>query len=124
MSQDIVSDALNRIMNAERARKKEVRIKQHSKLLMSILAIAKLKGYVKNYGLEKKELVVEIGKLNSCKAVKPRYMIRVGEIEKYVKRYLPAKDIGILVISTSKGLVTHLTAYERNFGGSLIAYFY
>jgi len=46
MSQDVVSDALNQMMNAVRAGKSFVEIKRHSKLLLSILAIAKLKGYV------------------------------------------------------------------------------
>jgi small subunit ribosomal protein S8 len=124
MSQDVISDALNKMLNAERAGKNVISIKRHSKLLLSVLAIAKLRGYVKNYRLENNVLSVEIGKLNSCRAIKPRFVVQVDEIEKYTKRYLPAKDIGILVVSTSQGLMTHHTAEEKNIGGALIAYFY
>jgi small subunit ribosomal protein S8 len=46
------------------------------------------------------------------------------EIESYMRRYLPARDMGILIISTNKGLLTHKQAYEQNLGGVLIAYFY
>jgi ribosomal protein S8 len=46
MSQDIVADALNQIMNAKKARKKELVIKKHSKLLRNILDIAKESGYL------------------------------------------------------------------------------
>lgn len=124
MSQDIVANAINQIMNAKRALKKEIEIKSHSKFLLSILAIAKLNYYIKNYRTEGKVLKVEIGKLNGCRAIKPRTMVQVKEIEKYIKRYLPAKNIGIIVVSTSSGLVTHRTALEKNIGGSLVAYFY
>ncbi|MCA9485672.1 MAG: 30S ribosomal protein S8, partial [Nanoarchaeota archaeon] len=49
MSQDIVADTLNQMMNIRRAGKTELTVKKHSKLLLSVLAIAKLKGYVKEY---------------------------------------------------------------------------
>ncbi len=124
MSHDIVADALNKIMNAKRARKSTVRITQHSRLLLSVLAIAKLKGYVKHYAVDGRTLTVEIAKLNGCNAIKPRFMLQAAELEEFAKRYLPARDIGILIISTSQGLMTHQTAQEKNIGGSLVAYFY
>ncbi len=124
MSQDVIADALNKMLNADKASKSSVSFGRHSKLLVSVLAIARLRGYVKNYRIENNILNVEIGKLNFCKAIKPRFVVQVEEIDKYVKRYLPAKDIGVIIISTSKGLMTHQTAQEKNIGGSLIAYFY
>jgi small subunit ribosomal protein S8 len=124
MSQDTVADALNQMMNAKRANKKEVTIKRYSKLLLSVLAIAKLKGYVKEYKTEGTTLKITLGKLNACNAIKPRFMVQVPEVDRFTQRYLPAKGLGILIISTSQGLMTHLTASEKNIGGSLIAYFY
>jgi small subunit ribosomal protein S8 len=124
MSQDVIADALNKILNAAKAGKTALTINRHSKLLLSVLAIAKLKDYLKNYRVEKNVLNVEIGKLNFCRAIKPRFVVRVSEIEKYVKRYLPAKEMGTIIISTSQGLIAHNTAQEKNIGGSLIAYFY
>jgi len=124
MSQDIVSDALNQMMNALRANHTSLVVKHHSKLLLSVLAIAKLKGYVKSYKVEGNNLTIELDKLNGCKAIKPRYFISVADIDKYVARYLPAKNLGILIVSTSQGLMTHQTAEEKNLGGSLIAYMY
>ncbi len=124
MSQDIISDGLNQMMNALRARKSSVVIKKTSKIFSSILAIAKLKGYIKEYKLTNNELKVEFEKLNKCQAIKPRYMVSVDEIGKFVKRYLPAKNFGIIIISTSKGLMTHQTAIEKNIGGCLVAYMY
>ena len=124
MSQDIVADTLNKIMNAKRARKSELEAQRSSKFLISVLALAKLKGYIKDYKLSGRNLKIEIGKLNKCGAIKPRFTVTVSEIEKYEKRYLPAKEFGLLIISTSKGLVTNQTAKEKNLGGCLIAYMY
>ena len=124
MSQDIVADALNKMVNSLKAGKNSVEIQQHSKLLLAILAIAKLRGYIINYQLEGNLLKVQLGNLNDCKAIKPRYIVSVKNIDKYVKRYLPAREIGVIIISTSQGLMTHQTAIDKNLGGSLIAYFY
>ena len=124
MSQDVVADGMNQIMNAKKARKSFVKVKKYSKVLLGILAIGKLKGYIKEYKTDGTELRVEFDKLNSCKAVKPRYVVRANTINKYVRRYLPARDLGVLIISTSQGLMTHQTAQEKNIGGNVIAYFY
>jgi len=124
MSQDIVADALNQIMNAKRARKSSVDVKKHSKVLLGVLAIGKLKGYISSYKIKGNDLKIEFGKMNYCKAVKPRYIVKVDTIDKYVRRYLPARNMGIVIISTNQGLLTHQTAEEKNIGGSVIAYFY
>lgn len=124
MSQDIVADTLNQMMNAMRAGKEELVVKHHSRFLLSVLAIAKLKGYVKDYRTNGTKLKIKLAVLNGCKAIKPRFMVPVDQIEKYVKRYLPAKNIGVIIITTSQGLMTHQTALDKNIGGSLIAYLY
>ena len=124
MSHDIVADALNKLMNAKRSGKSEVEVNFKSKLLISVLALAKLKGYIKDYKATGSILKIELGKINECNAIKPRFTATVSEIEKYERRYLPAKEFGILIISTSKGLMTNYTAKEKNLGGSLIAYMY
>jgi small subunit ribosomal protein S8 len=126
MSQDVLADALNQMMNALRANKSTITVKKHSKLMLNVLAIAKLKGYVKSYKVDAdgRQVVIELGKLNGCGSVKPRFMVSVAEIEKFVRRYLPARDIGIIIISTSQGVMTHHTAIDKNIGGSVLAYMF
>ena len=123
MSQDINADALNQIMNAKKARKTEVTIKKHSKLLRNILDIAKESGYL-DYEIDGTRLKVTINKINELKAIKPRYTVSVKDINKYVRRYLPAKDFGFVIISTNKGLMKSEDAEEQNLGGCLIAYMF
>jgi len=124
MSQNILADTLNQMMNAKKARKTSVTVKVHSKLLLSVLALAKLKGYVKSYSTSEAGLTIDFGKLNGCNAIKPRFIVKSDDYERYAKRYLPAKDIGTIIVSTSNGLMAHQTAQEKKIGGSLLAYFY
>lgn len=126
MSRDIVADALNMIRNAKRARKNSVKINQISNLLIETLKIMKHKDAVKKYKVNSKEKSVEItiGDLNDCKAIKPRFTVKKDQIDKYRRRYLPARNIGTIIVSTNKGLMTHEEALEEDIGGCLIAYFY
>ena len=126
MSQDIVADALNMIRNAKRARKENIVVMSMSNLLIEILKIMKQKNAIKKYKINSKEKSVEItlGEVNECKAIKPRFTVQKDEIEKYKRRYLPARGIGTVIVSTNKGLMTHEEAEEEGIGGSLVAYFY
>lgn len=124
MSHDITADAINQIMNCKRSRKKELVVTRSSKFLLSLLELIKKEGYIEDYALDGRKITIKIGKLNKCNAIKPRFTVTVDEIEKYIRRYLPSRDFGIIIISTSSGLMTHKEAYEKNIGGSLIAYFY
>ena len=126
MSQDIVADALNMIKNAKNAGKETVKIDKISNLLIEILKIMKQKGAIKKYKIDSKEksLEVTIGELSECKAIKPRFSVDRKQIEKYRRRYLPSRNIGTVIISTNKGLVTNEEAQEEKIGGCLMAYFY
>jgi len=126
MSQDVVADGLNMIKNAKKAGKETVIIQRISNLLIEILKIMKQKGAIKRYKINTKNKFLEItlGNLFECKAIKPRFNAKKGDIEKYRRRYLPSRNIGVMIISTNKGLVTHEEAQEEQIGGSLIAYFY
>jgi small subunit ribosomal protein S8 len=114
------------VRNAVKARKKTVKINRISNLLIEVLKIMKQEGAVKKYKIDSKEKTVEItlGELSECRAIKPRFTVKKDQIEKYRRRYLPARDIGTLIISTNKGLITHEEAFEEKIGGCLIAYFY
>jgi len=123
MSQDIVADGLNQIMNAKKAKKTELVLKKHSKLLRSILDIVKKTGYL-DYEVDGNDLKIEIKNLNKIQAIKPRYTVKVDKINLYVRRYLPAKDFGFVIVSTNKGLMMHKDAEDKNLGGCLVAYVY
>ena len=123
MSQDIVSDILNEIMNAKKANKKFIVTTRFSKLLIKILDVMKQYGYV-DYEVTEDKLKIILNEINQCGAIKPRYTVSTKRMEKYVRRFLPARNFGYILISTSRGLMTHEEAQNNKIGGSLIAYFY
>jgi len=115
-------DYSSKIAGSE-ARKENV--SEEISILKADLEMMKEKGNVDYvYNAEEKTLVVTIIKLNMCRAVKPRYSTDVSNIDKYLRRFLPSRNFGSLIISTSKGLMTHQDAVANKIGGSLIAYFY
>ena len=123
MSQDIIADELNMIKNAK---KENVRIERISNLLIEILKIMKQKNVIKKYKINSKDKSVDvtIGELTDCKAIKPRFTVDKSQIEKYRRRFLPSRNIGTMIISTNRGLVTHEEAAAEGIGGCLVAYFY
>ncbi|MDD2678720.1 MAG: 30S ribosomal protein S8 [Candidatus Nanoarchaeia archaeon] len=127
MRHDILADALSAITNAIKSRKNELTIGFKSDLIIKNLEVMKNEGYISDYSeiTEKKGIKIMLnGKLNKCNAIKPRFSVKKDGIEKFEKRYLPAKDFGCILISTNKGLMTHYEAKEKKLGGKLISYFY
>ncbi|MBQ5483728.1 MAG: 30S ribosomal protein S8, partial [Candidatus Methanomethylophilus sp.] len=43
---------------------------------------------------------------------------------KYEARYLPAQDFGVLIFTTTSGVVAQARAKELGIGGKLLAYVY
>lgn len=128
MLQDPLADVLTVIKNAERIGKGECVVKAN-KLAGNILKVMQDSGYIGTFekiedgkgGMFKIELK---GKIIDTKVVKPRFAVGVGEYEKWEKRYLPAKNIGLLIVSTPKGVVDHKKAKELRLGGRLLSFIY
>lgn len=124
MSQDIVSDALNQLMNAKLAGKQKIITKKYSKILINLLELVKKAGYI-DYQIDNNYLTISLNEnLNEFRVIKPRYNVSVKKINKYVRRFLPARNFGNLIISTNKGLMFHKDAEDKNMGGCLIAYIF
>jgi len=123
---EIITKTLNEIMNAKRAGKVECTIKPVSRLLLKILDIMKAEGYI-DYKLDKAgfgSVKISIKKLNECRAINPRFYTKIEEFDKYVRRFLPARDFGMIIVSTDQGLMKHTEALDKGTGGSLLAYCY
>ncbi|MBI1969706.1 30S ribosomal protein S8 [Candidatus Woesearchaeota archaeon] len=126
---DPLANAMSSILNSERIGTKECIIKPAVKFLKDILAVMQDHRYLG--GMEEIQdgrgnllRIHLLGKINQCGVIKPRYAVKKDNFEKFEKRYLPAKDFGLLLISTPKGLMTHHQAKELKTGGRLIAYVY
>ncbi|MFH7882615.1 MAG: 30S ribosomal protein S8 [Candidatus Aenigmatarchaeota archaeon] len=128
MQQDLLADALSTIKNAERIGKKECLVKA-SRLINEILKVMEKEGYINSFefiddGKSGKFKIELKGKIIDCNVIKPRTSVKVDEIEKFEKRFLPAREFGILILTTPKGILTHKEARKNKIGGKLLAFVY
>ena len=126
---DPLSNALSLIANNDKIGRYECKIKPQSIIIKEVLNIMGDRHYIGEYKLVEDgrggHLVLNLlGKINKCGAIKPRFPVTIADYEKFERRYLPAKNFGILMVSTSKGIMTHEEAKKKGFGGVLIAYCY
>jgi small subunit ribosomal protein S8 len=129
MNIDTVANGLTTIFNNEVRRKKECYIMPASKLLGNVLRVMQMNGYIGEIefiddGRSGKFRVQLLGRINKCGAIRPRFSFKAKDLEKWEKSYLPAKDMGILIVTTSQGVMSHLEAKKRKIGGKLLAYVY
>jgi len=129
MLNDPVANSLSKINNAEKRSKKICLIKPTSKTIQKILDLLKAQEYIKETKIhsEGNDMILEIhllGRINKCGAIKPRHAVNYKNMEKYEKRYLAAKDFGVIILTTSKGIMTHTEAKKQKIGGKLLAYCY
>ena len=126
---DPLSDAMISLKNYELTGKNDCVIKPASQLIGEVLRVMQANGYVGSFEFidDKKSgkfKVKLVGKINDCRSIKPRYPVRVEELEKFERRYLPAREFGILIVSTPEGVMSHKEAREKKTGGVLLSYVY
>jgi len=126
---DPLANALSMIKNAESTGKHEVTINPASKIIGNVLKVMQDQGYVGEYefidnGKAGMLNVKLIGKINKCGIIKPRFAVGKAEFEKWEQRFLPARNFGVLILSTSKGVMAHSDARAQSLGGQLLAYVY
>lgn len=124
---DTLSSGLTTIMNNEMRNKRDCVISPASKLLGRVLRVLQLNGYIGEFefiedGRAGKFKVQLLGRVNKCGAIKPRHSVSADGFENWEKTYLPAREMGILVISTPLGVISHKEAKEKNTGGRLLAF--
>ncbi|WP_318568534.1 30S ribosomal protein S8 [Salinigranum marinum] len=126
---DPLSNALSGVNNAESVGHLSHTVQPASNVIGSVLEVFYDRGYIDGFEFvddgKSGNFEVELkGAINKCGAVKPRYTTGADEYEKWEKRYLPARDYGTLIVSTSHGVMSHYAAREEGLGGQVIAYVY
>ncbi len=126
---DPLASALSGLDNAESVGHLSHTVAPASNVIGFVLEVLYDGGYVDGFEFvddgKSGEFEVELkGAINECGAVKPRYSVGADEYERWEKRFLPARDYGALVISTSRGVMSHYEARDEGVGGQVIAYVY
>ncbi|RLE54249.1 MAG: 30S ribosomal protein S8 [Thermoprotei archaeon] len=126
---DPLANALATIMNCEMRGHKECIIWPASKLIAAVLRVMQRYGYIGEVefiddGRTGKFKVQLLGRINKCGVIKPRFPVKYREIIEWEKKILPARNIGILILSTPRGVMSHHEAKQLRIGGVLLAYCY
>jgi len=129
MPSKILAETLSVIKNAEVRNKKVIVRRPVSKLLVEVLKIAKREGYITDFEqyADKRGGEIKIhlkGAINNIGVISPHFSVKYTNLEKFEERFLPAKDFGRLILTTPKGVVTHVEAKEKKLGGKLLAFVY
>jgi len=127
MNTDPISDFLTRIRNANLVGKDNVAI-PYSKIKSSITEILKTEGLIEDFNImdEDKMKMLNLNlsyknegspRINGLRRIsKPglRVYSRKGEIPRYFG------ELGVTIVSTSKGIMTHKQAWKERLGGEVI----
>ena len=128
-SNDPLASALSTVDNAESVGHLTQEVAPASNEIGSVLEVFYDRGYIDGFQYvddgKAGRFEVELkGAINACGPVKPRYSAAADEFEKWEKRFLPARDYGTLVVTTSHGIMSHYEARREGIGGQVIAYVY
>lgn len=126
---DVLANVLNSIKTQRSIASAEAFARPTSKLVTECLKLMQKFGYIGEFE------IIEDGrggvyriklthKFNDCGVIKPRFPVKVGEIEKWERRFLPAKNVGVLLISTPRGVIDQKKAIEKGVGGVLLGFVY
>jgi small subunit ribosomal protein S8 len=88
-----------------------------------------LNGYIGEFefiddGRSGKFKVQLLGRINKCGAIRPRFSVKTAKFEEWEKKFLPSREVGLLVVSTPTGVLSHKDAIEKHIGGKLLAFIY
>lgn len=129
MQSDPLNDAMSTIKNAATVGKSECVIHPSSKLIGRVLKVMQEYGYINQFEFveDGKAGIFKVrmqGRINDCGVIKPRYSVQKNDLDKFESRYLPAQDFGVLILTTTAGVISHAKAKELGIGGKLLAYVY
>jgi ribosomal protein S8 len=127
-----LANALVSINNNEVRRNKQAIIMPASKLIVNVLRVMQKEGYVGEFeyiddGRWGKVTVQLLGRINKCGPITPRFSLTYRDminLPDHIRRYLPSKEIGIIIVSTSKGVMSHKEAARQRVGGIALGYVY
>ncbi|MFH1393877.1 MAG: 30S ribosomal protein S8 [Candidatus Micrarchaeota archaeon] len=125
---DYLAEALNTIKTHENVGQELCSVRA-TKLIEKVLNVLKEHKYLKSFetvdngrgGFFNVQLD---GRINDCGVIKPRMPVKKTDWAKKEQQYIPGIGVGLLIVSTSEGVMTNADAEEKKIGGRLLAYVY
>ncbi|MEM4298310.1 MAG: 30S ribosomal protein S8 [Nitrososphaerota archaeon] len=128
-AQNVIANLFSTIYNNEMRHKKECLVIPASKLAREILRTMQRYGYIGEFeqiddGRAGKFRMQLLGRINKCGVISPRFSVKRDEFGRWERQYLPAVGVGILIVTTPKGVKAHTEAMAEGLGGRLLGYVY
>ena len=127
---DPISDLLTRIRNGQMVRKSKVACPA-SKLKVSILKVLQEEGYIRGYEFSEnekgKELEISLKYFDGKPVIKEISRVSKPGMRVYSSvKTMPSfkNNMGITILSTSKGVMTNFAAQSANLGGEILCRVY
>lgn len=129
MRHDPLNDIINSIKNASKTGKRSIEAEPAARLIGRVLKVMQDYNYLKSFEVVEenrggKFKIILSDTINNCGVIKPRLPVKQANLDRYEARYLPAQDFGILILTTTKGVMSHIEARKQGLGGKLLAYVY
>ncbi|UCC91764.1 MAG: 30S ribosomal protein S8 [Candidatus Aenigmatarchaeota archaeon] len=128
MKHDLLADTFTVIKNSEGIGKREC-VVPSSNIIKEILKLMQKNKYIGSFefiddGKSGKFRVELLGRINDCGVIRPRFYLKKDEFISWEKRFLPSVNVGLLFVTTSKGIIDHREAKKKGVGGALLGYIY
>jgi small subunit ribosomal protein S8 len=126
---NVLSNLFTTIYNNESRRKKECIVVPASRFASEILRVLQKNRFIGEFeqiddGRAGKFRIQLLAMINKCGIITPRYSVKKDQYLEWERRFLPAYNMGILLVSTSKGVMSHNEAQLQGLGGILIGFVY
>ncbi len=129
MRHDPLNDIISQIKNASRIGLRTIEVQPAARLIGRVLKVMQDYNYIKSFEVVENQtggkFRIELSEtINNCGIIKPRLPVKNINLQKYESRYLPAQDFGIIILTTTRGVMSHIDARKNGVGGKLLAYVY
>jgi small subunit ribosomal protein S8 len=126
---NILANLFTTLYNNETRRKRECIIIPASRFASEILRVMQKHRYIGEFEqIDDNRLgkfrIQLLAKINKCGIVTPRFSVKKDEYLNWERQFLPAYSMGILLVSTSDGVMSHHEAVDKGLGGVLVGYVY
>jgi len=119
---DIISNLISNLKNAQKHKKNTLKIKK-TDIIIQIVELLYKEGYLKYYTLDNNMITIGLRYYSDCPAIK-----EIKRVSKPSKRmYSSIKSIysdglGYFILTTPKGILTHIEAKKQCVGGEILFY--
>ena len=127
---DPISDLLTRIRNGQMVRKSKI-VCPESKIKVAILKVLEVEGYIRGFEITEnetgKQLEISLKYFDGKPVIKEISRVSKPGMRVYssVKNMPSTKNnMGITILSTSKGVMTNFAAKDANLGGEILCRVY